>query len=434
MEDFELKKNQTNTPGYPPSGYTQNPDRPSCQNRPNPRRNQQNRCPQKRSRRRKPGSCLVPVFLFLLLAVVLFFAGKTVLERISNNQSKTSSGQSGSVSNGNSTASGSAVSFWGDRIDFTTEIQPLNGEKSLQKWPSTDGFSTEPANIAKYKGKEYEAGCLNGITIILDPGHGGEDLGAVYPRAPIAPEIMESRVNAAIANCLKDELTRLGATVVLTREEDKFFKLYYRSAVAAKTTLTRFYDRLGNDSQNRELISGYLAKMEETITSNSDTDSEGWFYGLGVRREIKNIMDLQKADTDFLFLSLHCNSSETAGTLHGTKVYYATNEAIYNDEATLTKDRIFPEYQNYRDSDREKFAKLLYNNIIQDSPAMVPNKTDKPIEARNYSVIREQNLVSALIEMGYVNDKNDRNLLLSDTGQSQIAKSIAKAVYQYFCK
>ena len=377
------------------------------------------------------------ILLFLILGIKNLISGKVP------NTSSVSGSAAGSsaivsrstsdsgVSSGSSSAS--SALFWGNNIDFAKAISPLAGTKSLQKWPSSAGFDSVDTDISSYKSKAYAGSVLKGITVIVDAGHGGLDLGAVYPKVP-RPDIIESKVNLAMANMVKEKLVKLGAVVVLTRTDDTYWKLYYRSAIAAKATLTDFYNRLNATSKNRAVVEGYLSQVEQTIKANSDEDKEGVFYGLGVRREIKNILDLQRTNANFLFLSLHCNSSPTPDLLHGTKVFYSTNKAIYDDEAKIEKDKIFPEYQFYNDAQRQKFASLLYENITKDNPDMIPAEPQKAVGATNYSVIREQNLVSALIEMGYVNHPSDRAFLLNTTKQNELAESIVKAIYQYYCK
>ena len=390
--------------------------------------------------------------LVLLIAAVVILSGVIYLiinTLFSGKPSNSSSGSSslssaaGSTASGKSSALASASSstsapsgkFFGDSIDFATVIQPESGAvKRLNKWPAKAGFDIVKNDISSYLSKEYKGSVLKGITVILDPGHGGDDLGAVYPRAPKKMEIAESKVNLAMAKIIKGKLENLGATVILTRTDNTYNKLYYRSAVAAKATLTDFYNKLSSTSKNRSVIEEYLKMMEQTLKANNDDDKTGWFYGLGVRREIKNIMDLQAAETNFLFLALHCNSGETADILHGTNVYYTSNETVYKDESTIDKDVIFPEYQFYNDEQRKRFATLLYENITQDSPEMVPNEPKNAVFARNYAVIREQNLVSALIEMGFVNSTADRAFLLNPDKQEKMSESIVKAIYEYYCK
>ncbi|MEB3230530.1 MAG: N-acetylmuramoyl-L-alanine amidase [Leptolyngbyaceae bacterium] len=56
---------------------------------------------------------------------------------------------------------------------------------------------------------------LAGMRILLDPGHGGEELGARGPTG-----YSEKDVNLAVSLLLRDELERRGAEVMLTRETD----------------------------------------------------------------------------------------------------------------------------------------------------------------------------------------------------------------------
>ena len=56
---------------------------------------------------------------------------------------------------------------------------------------------------------------LNGIKILLDPGHGGKELGARGPTG-----YPEKDINLIISKLVERELTELGAEVYLTRKED----------------------------------------------------------------------------------------------------------------------------------------------------------------------------------------------------------------------
>ncbi|MEM7772791.1 MAG: N-acetylmuramoyl-L-alanine amidase [Cyanobacteria bacterium P01_A01_bin.37] len=56
---------------------------------------------------------------------------------------------------------------------------------------------------------------LEGIRIVIDPGHGGEELGARGPTG-----FPEKDVNLIVSSLLRDELVQRGATVFMTREED----------------------------------------------------------------------------------------------------------------------------------------------------------------------------------------------------------------------
>ena len=70
---------------------------------------------------------------------------------------------------------------------------------------------------------------LKNITVTVDPGHGGKELGAVGPT-----RIPEKDINLAISKELKKHLEKEGAKVILTRDDDSFVGLYERPEIANK--------------------------------------------------------------------------------------------------------------------------------------------------------------------------------------------------------
>lgn len=65
------------------------------------------------------------------------------------------------------------------------------------------------------------------LTIVLDPGHGGPDTGALSPHG-----IGEKDANLRMAKAVRAELAKRGFKVVMTREDDTFVPLYDRPKVA----------------------------------------------------------------------------------------------------------------------------------------------------------------------------------------------------------
>ncbi len=70
---------------------------------------------------------------------------------------------------------------------------------------------------------------LAGIKILLDPGHGGPDSGASGPTG-----YQEKQVTLILAKLVRDQLLARGATVYMTREEDKDVTLEQRVAMIDK--------------------------------------------------------------------------------------------------------------------------------------------------------------------------------------------------------
>ncbi len=110
-----------------------------------------------------------------------------------------------------------------DRVQYTFNL------KSQQQWGYKlryDGTSLVltlryPPNSAKTAEKP-----LSGIKILLDPGHGGRESGAAGPTG-----YLEKDVNLTVSKLIRDELVARGATVIMTREDDRTLSLPERVAI-----------------------------------------------------------------------------------------------------------------------------------------------------------------------------------------------------------
>ena len=71
---------------------------------------------------------------------------------------------------------------------------------------------------------------LAGVNILLDPGHGGSDPGAVYTDNK-GKEIKESKTCLELCLAVKEKLTALGANVSLTRSSESSLASATRSAI-----------------------------------------------------------------------------------------------------------------------------------------------------------------------------------------------------------
>jgi N-acetylmuramoyl-L-alanine amidase len=70
---------------------------------------------------------------------------------------------------------------------------------------------------------------LRGLLIMLDPGHGGQDPGAVGPTG-----LKESEVNLRVGRYLRQLLIADGAQVIMTRDDDRSVSLAQRVEIAAR--------------------------------------------------------------------------------------------------------------------------------------------------------------------------------------------------------
>ena len=81
-------------------------------------------------------------------------------------------------------------------------------------------------------------------TVVIDPGHGGSDPGAV------SGKINEKDLNLQVAKILKDLLDQKGMTVYMTRSEDRYVGLHQRAEFANNLKADLFVSIHHNASPN----------------------------------------------------------------------------------------------------------------------------------------------------------------------------------------
>ncbi len=281
-------------------------------------------------------------------------------------------------------------------------------------------------------------GDLSGYTIILDPGHGGRDTGCVFPFND--PEYLECDFNLRIATQLKDELVSRGATVYMLRTDNSWVSLYNRLAqthlicldIAEKQGKLPFSSKRADEL--RDLLQVCIDINEDTVASGG----MGIMVGSGVGEDLEELFEMEYKLDNVLFLAVHLNSSESRQQ-HGTQIYYVTDESVieseYNQMATNSEYQrsdfpIREEYYGRNNSDNELLAYCLYDNIVGNIPEFATN--GYPTSADNYAVLREHGLCGALIEVAFLSDDNDRNMLLQDNVVDTVASSVSDGVEVYF--
>ncbi len=86
----------------------------------------------------------------------------------------------------------------------------------------------------------------NTYTVCLDPGHGGDDFGAVLNSAGR----YEKDDNLRLAMLVKEELEKFDIKVILTREDDTFVSLKQRCRIANKSRADIFVSLHRNSSSS----------------------------------------------------------------------------------------------------------------------------------------------------------------------------------------
>jgi len=97
------------------------------------------------------------------------------------------------------------------------QVQYTLNLKNYQQWGYKLKYSGTSLVLSLRHPPERSRGeYLSGIKILIDPGHGGQESGASGPTGDL-----EKDVNLSVAKLVRDRLVKMGATVIMTREEDK---------------------------------------------------------------------------------------------------------------------------------------------------------------------------------------------------------------------
>ena len=150
-------------------------------------------------------------------------------------------------------------------------------------------------------------------------------------------------------------------------------------------------------------------------------------------------MNLEYQLDNILFISIHVDSNPES-SLHGTQVYYVTDDSVNASEDQLIIDdpsyadnEDFAVREDYygRDNDRNAaLAQQIYSSIVAQVPDLETNTPETV--ADNYAVLREQGLTSILIETAFITNSSDRELLSDSVIKQEIALGIANGCASFY--
>jgi N-acetylmuramoyl-L-alanine amidase len=159
------------------------------------------------------------------------------------------------------------------------EVQLRNGKTGyVAGWiVSNNGSSPQ---IHKGGAESY----LKNKTIVLDPGHGGEDTGTIGTNGTL-----EKELTLRTARLLYDKLSAAGANVYLTRSTDTFISLPSRVYAAITTSADAFislhYDSSLDDRSSRGMTGYYYYDDQKGLADSlyTSTVAQTKLDGRGVR-------------------------------------------------------------------------------------------------------------------------------------------------------
>ncbi|MFA5336847.1 MAG: N-acetylmuramoyl-L-alanine amidase [Candidatus Omnitrophota bacterium] len=137
------------------------------------------------------------------------------------------------------------------RLILNSNVIYFNGSSSTLSGPPqySNGRLFVPRDIEKIifsKEPAFSKSIFTIKTVVIDPGHGGKDPGAISCRG-----MKEKDLNLKIAKYLKEELEERGLKVILTRDRDVYISLQGRVNVAKRNKADIFISIHGNSNRSK---------------------------------------------------------------------------------------------------------------------------------------------------------------------------------------
>lgn len=221
--------------------------------------------------------------------------------------------------------------------------------------------------------------------IVIDPGHGGQDPGAIA-----ADGTQEKTVTLAAAKDLKRELEETGRyRVHLTRDRDIFIKLQDRVKIARDKGADLFIS-LHADSVNKPDVKG------ASIYTLSNTASDAQTAKLAAR---ENQADL----------------------IAGVDLSHEDKEV-----ANILIDLAMRDTMNQ--------SKFFANAVVREAKNGGISLLEKPHRFAGFAVLKAPDTPSVLIEMGFMSNSREVSQLTSPAYRKKIARAVIEGVDGYFTK
>jgi N-acetylmuramoyl-L-alanine amidase len=239
---------------------------------------------------------------------------------------------------------------------------------AMTQMPEKEG--DEPLPLAQQLG-------LGVHKIILDPGHGGKDPGAIGPNG-----LREKDVTLAIAQRLKPLLEDLGYTVLMTRETDRFVELHERTAFA---------------NQNRADL--FISIHTNASRSNNVRGVETYFLGVAKSREASETAMLENAISQQALSDL---------------------EKILFD---LTRT------SNLKQS--SVLAEAIQDNLFERLSGNFRGIKNLGVKQASFYVLIGAQMPAVLVEVSFISNPQDERLLTQKDYRETLADSIFRGIMKY---
>ncbi len=224
------------------------------------------------------------------------------------------------------------------------------------------------------------------FTIVIDPGHGGKDTGALGSFSEEKDIVL--KIALKLGELINKNLPNV--KVVFTRTDDVFIPLHDRSRIANENKANLFVSLHANSSKNTK------AQGTETFVMGLHKTQEN----LEVAQKENAVIALEE-DYNERYEGYDPNSAESY-------IIFSLMQNAYLDQSLQIADVMQKEFT-------QKIKRL-----------------DRGVKQAGFLVLWNSSMPSVLVEVGFISHREEEIFITSSEGQNKLAAAIFNAVDVYF--
>ena len=226
-------------------------------------------------------------------------------------------------------------------------------------------------------------------TVVIDPGHGGHDAGAIS----LDGKLMEKNVVLDVATRLGDRIKKdyPDVKVIYTRSKDVFIPLDKRADIANKNHADLF-------------ISIHCNSVPKTSKAPSGSET----FVMGMNKNAAN-MEVCKRENSVILMEDDYSTKYQGFDPNDTESYIFFN---------LMQNAYFEQ-------------SLIFAELCQKELHKGPIPTNRGIKQGGLLVLWRTTMPSVLVELGFITNANDRNNLASPAKREQLAGCLFNSFEQF---
>lgn len=231
-------------------------------------------------------------------------------------------------------------------------------------------------------------------TVVIDPGHGGKDPGAISRDRKTQEKALVLKISKLLKE--KIEASHKDVEVLLTREKDDVLvPLIDRARFATKKEADLFISIHINDNP-KTTPNGYSIHL---LGPSTDKNKDTYAFNMDVCKRENSVILLEE-DYSTTYQGFDPNDPESDIFLH----------LMHN---------------SYREQS------LIFAQLVDEKLSQGPIRASRGITQNNFAVLRQASMPAVLLELGFISNPTDLEVLRSSASLEKLASRLADAFTEY---